>query len=193
MPRTAELSIEEKIQNWLGKEENQKYREPAERAGWITFRKIDGPHGYLSNMAPYGFTARGRRWRTVEHFFQAEKVSGFPDLVEKISQTPSPMMVKRIGRTRVHPATGETVLAADWSKRAEGVMRHGLYLKFLVNSGIRQQLLATGDAVLLEDSARDKHWAIGPQGEGMNRLGCLLMDVREELRREAAAASGKQA
>jgi predicted NAD-dependent protein-ADP-ribosyltransferase YbiA (DUF1768 family) len=43
-------------------------------------------------------------------------------------------------------------------------------------------LLATGDAILIEHTRNDDYWADGGDGSGKNKLGLLLMQVREELK-----------
>jgi predicted NAD-dependent protein-ADP-ribosyltransferase YbiA (DUF1768 family) len=41
--------------------------------------------------------------------------------------------------------------------------------------------LNTGNIALAFDDNREKYWSIGLRGEGQNRLGNLLMQVRDEL------------
>ena len=43
-------------------------------------------------------------------------------------------------------------------------------------------LLATGETLLVEHTANDNYWADGGDGSGKNRLGQLLMRLRDELR-----------
>ncbi len=57
-------------------------------------------------------------------------------------------------------------------------MKNGLRAKFTQNSDLKEKLLATGNAVLHEDSPTDMIW--GAKGKDM--LGKLLMQIREELR-----------
>ncbi len=46
-------------------------------------------------------------------------------------------------------------------------------------------LVGTGDAILVEHTAKDDYWGDGGDGRGKNRLGKILMQVRDELRRDA--------
>jgi N-glycosidase YbiA len=48
--------------------------------------------------------------------------------------------------------------------------------------GRSRQLLETGDACIVEHTARDRYWADGGDGSGRNMLGRLLMRVHDELR-----------
>jgi predicted NAD-dependent protein-ADP-ribosyltransferase YbiA (DUF1768 family) len=47
---------------------------------------------------------------------------------------------------------------------------------------LTEEILNTSDHVLVEHTANDSYWADGPDGNGQNMLGQLLMQVRDELR-----------
>jgi ribA/ribD-fused uncharacterized protein len=68
---------------------------------------------------------------------------------------------------------------ADWEKVKEDVMYEGLRLKFEVHKDLCEKLLETGDKKLVEHTINDKYWADGGNGSGKNRLGILLMRLRE--------------
>ena len=55
-------------------------------------------------------------------------------------------------------------------------------MKFNQNPEIAKGLLATGDAILIEHTRNDAYWADEGDGSGKNKLGLLLMKVREELK-----------
>eukprot|EP00887_Chlorella_sp_A99_P005960 scaffold29.g5960.t1 len=55
-----------------------------------------------------------------------------------------------------------------------------------VHADLRQKLLATGNALLLFDGRDDFQWGCGYDMSGANRLGELLMAVRQECAQEAA-------
>lgn len=59
-------------------------------------------------------------------------------------------------------------------------MLHGLRRKF-THPKLARVLLATGERPLAENSPTDAYWGVGPTGDGRNRLGVLLMQVRGEL------------
>ena len=61
-------------------------------------------------------------------------------------------------------------------------MLQALRMKFSQNPEISKELLATGDAILIEHTRNDDYWADGGDGSGKNKLGLLLMQVREELK-----------
>ncbi len=55
-------------------------------------------------------------------------------------------------------------------------------MKFSQNPEIAKELLATRDAIIIEHTQNDAYWADGGDGSGKNKLGFLLMQVREELK-----------
>ena len=76
-------------------------------------------------------------------------------------------------------------------------MKRGVKAKFLQNPDIMKELLDTGDALLCECAGHDRIWGIGinlqnsewqdvSNWNGSNYLGIILMEVREELRKEQA-------
>ena len=114
-------------------------------------------------------------WRTSEHYFQAQKFVRDEDRLA-ILQQPSPMIAARIGRDRSRP------LRPDWDAVKDEVMRKALRAKFGQHASLRELLLSTGDAELVEHTANDSYWADGGDGTGKNVLGQLLMQLRDELR-----------
>jgi hypothetical protein len=142
----------------------------------ICFYGVRDAYGYLSNFWPAPIACDGALWPTTEHYFQAQK---FTDLAhrEAIRRVASPMIAARMGRSRARP------LRSDWEAVKDDIMLAALRAKFTQHADLRAHLLATGDALLIEQSARDAYWADGGDGQGLNRLGASLMQVREELRR----------
>ena len=63
-------------------------------------------------------------------------------------------------------------------------MYEGLVLKYTQNKELKKKLLDTKDSKLVEHTKKDKYWADGGNGTGQNKLGILLMRVREEIKKE---------
>ena len=64
-------------------------------------------------------------------------------------------------------------------------MAYVLHLKFRQHPELGNLLIATGDAELIEGNIwRDTYWGVC-NGVGKNRLGELLMQLRNELRQES--------
>jgi len=137
--------------------------------------RFDGDHACFSNFHPSEITYLGLKFPTVEHAFQASKtlVSAEQEAI-RIAATPG--KAKRLGR--------KATLRDDWEQLKDGVMRHLLLLKF-EDPVLQALLLATGDAVLIEGNDwKDTYWGTC-NGEGQNRLGKLLMDVRDIYHKNA--------
>jgi hypothetical protein len=60
-------------------------------------------------------------------------------------------------------------------------MRDALLAKFTQHVDLRAKLIATGSQRLVERSDADAYWGDGKHGHGRNRLGHLLMEVRDYL------------
>jgi N-glycosidase YbiA len=144
----------------------------------IFFFSRNSEFSAFSNFAPYGFEQEGIFWPTVEHYFQAQKFPGahMAPYRDRIRGAPSPQAAKVLGRSEKFP------LRSDWDRVKENIMRHALRRKF-ENPELRTLLLSTGKRLLVEDSPYDSYWGRGKSGNGRNRLGVLLMELREELRK----------
>jgi predicted NAD-dependent protein-ADP-ribosyltransferase YbiA (DUF1768 family) len=72
----------------------------------------------------------------------------------------------------------------DWDEVKEQAMLAGVWAKFSQNQSFARQQLATGDATIIEGNYwGDLYWgADATTGEGLNRLGVILMQVRDALR-----------
>ncbi len=141
----------------------------------VRFYGTRDEHGYLSNFAAYPLELGGQLWPTSEHYFQAQKFAG-SEHEQAIRSAKSPAIAARMGRSRKRP------LRADWESVKDEVMLAALRAKFTQHATIRDQLLATGDARIIEHTRNDRYWADGGDGSGKNRLGELLERVRDELR-----------
>lgn len=75
-----------------------------------------------------------------------------------------------------------------WYTGRDEVMLKAVREKFYQNPDLRKILISTGDAVLIEASPTDSYWGAGKDGKGVNKLGKILMQVRDELRDELRAS-----
>ncbi|MEJ6395362.1 NADAR family protein [Gymnodinialimonas sp. 2305UL16-5] len=141
----------------------------------IYFYAQTDAYSEFSNFAPYGVEMDGVYWSTVEHYFQAQKF-GDPDYAEQIRRAAKPKDAKALGMTRALP------LRPDWEEVKDGVMYDAVSKKFRTHAGPRDLLLGTGEARIVENAPMDAYWGCGPDGQGLNRLGEILMRVRAELR-----------
>jgi len=110
---------------------------------------------------------------TVEHLFQSLKATSEEERL-KILSAESASEAKYLGR--------HCKLREDWENIKDDVMYFCLRKKFIGNPDLTQKLLDTGDEELVEgNNWGDKYWG-KVKGIGKNKLGQLLMKVREELK-----------
>ncbi len=134
-----------------------------------------GKHRFLSNFYPAEFIWDDIKWKHSEGAFQAAK-SLDRKLRLAMSEVKSASETKRIGK-RVD-------LRPHWLEVRDHIMLEIVRAKFHQNVVLRVKLLATGDAHLEEgNSWNDRYWGICPagSGNGQNKLGTILMLVREEM------------
>ncbi|TVP65239.1 MAG: NADAR family protein [Nodularia sp. (in: Bacteria)] len=132
-------------------------------------------YGCFSNFSPHGFELDNLYWYTSEHYFQAQKFVGTFH-VEQIRLVKTPNDAAKMGRESSRP------LRQDWEKVKDDVMRKAVMRKFATHQYIREILLATDNKEIVENSPIDYYWGCGSDGSGKNRLGIILMEVREILR-----------
>lgn len=143
----------------------------------ILFYNTDKPYGEFSNFSRHAIELDGAIWPTSEHYFQAQKFAG-TEFAEEVRTQPTPMLAAKMGRRRDLPFRG------DWDAVKDDVMRVALRAKFTQHPELRELLLGTGDSEIVEHTKNDAYWADGGDGSGRNRLGELLMELREFLRAE---------
>ena len=71
---------------------------------------------------------------------------------------------------------------SDWDSVKDDVMLKALRCKFTQHPNLMKKLWETGDRELIEHTTNDSYWADGGGGgKGLNKLGKLLMKVRDEI------------
>lgn len=161
--------------------------------GGQNFRGI-GPSS-LSNFAPTDFRITFNKMGEV-HFSSSEqafmflKAHYFKDakILNEIKLLGyNPKMAKALGRKV------KNFDQAAWDGVCEQLMYLAIKFKFIENGPLRDYLLSTGDSILVEASPYDRIWGCGlglrddykdyTKWTGENKLGFLLMVLREELRK----------
>lgn len=130
-----------------------------------------GQYEFLSNFSPAIVTFEGKEYPTVEHAYQAAKT-----LSEAyrfyVGIAPTAGEAKKRGR--------RVPIREDWNQVKIVIMRELLRQKFTCPN-LKSQLLATGDAELVEGNWwGDTFWGVC-NGTGDNHLGKLLMELRKSL------------
>ncbi len=148
--------------------------------------------GEFSNYFKSPINIDGKYYETVEHYFQSQK---FPNTdyseIIRTQNTPNKAKIlasqKRGGgykwRTDLNSIIDShkhLVLREDWEEVKDSIMFRGLQAKFKTKE-FKNILQATGDKEIREVSPRDYYWGTGKNGTGLNKLGKLLMKLRNEL------------
>lgn len=136
--------------------------------------KIDcfyGSYAFLSNFYSCMVEYDGLLYRNSEAAFQAAKT--MDKKMRKVFTELSPSSAKYLGR--------HIQLRGDWEDVKDNIMYEIVYNKFSNNLDLRNLLHDTGDSELVEGNWwNDKYWGMC-NGEGQNKLGKILMRVRDEL------------
>ena len=135
------------------------------------------------------FIVEDKQYHTTEQYMMANKALLFGDfeMYQEIMQSYNPHDCKKLGR-KVRGFEPEL-----WDISKYDIVVKGNKAKFSQNENLREFLLSTGDAILVEASPYDKIWGIGldreqaekggvEQWNGENLLGCALMETRDWLR-----------
>jgi ribA/ribD-fused uncharacterized protein len=146
----------------------------------INFYTTTGDYGCFSNFSKHSIHLNRKRWPTTEHFFQAQKFHG-TEFEDRVRLCKTAREAANMGRSRKLP------LRRDWESVKDQVMLEALRAKFAQHEELKAILLGTGDARLVEHTEKDSYWGDGGDGSGKNRLGQLLMQVREELQAETGS------
>lgn len=133
-----------------------------------------GKYHFLSNFYSSPIVIKGvGTVETVEHAFQGFKTVD-EEQARKIFQASTAAKAKELGKT--------VKLRENWQEIKDEIMYSMVKLKFKTHKDLRDRLLATGNATLIEGNTwGDKYWGVC-KGEGKNMLGVILMNIREEFR-----------
>jgi ribA/ribD-fused uncharacterized protein len=129
-----------------------------------------GEYYFLSNMYPH--SAIGK---SVEHYFQAAK-STSPEDYQYVVDAVDGYEARTRGK--------KILMRDDWSECKEDVMHNEIGIKFYCYPSLAKLLLDTGDEELVEGNIwGDRYWGVDIKTNvGENKLGKILMKIREELR-----------
>ncbi|MGH8611969.1 MAG: NADAR family protein [Gammaproteobacteria bacterium] len=159
--------------------------EPASRAlvSEIRFyRANEKPYGAFSNLFRRPMLFEGCEYPTAEHAYQAGKALE-PEVRDWILSAPTPSLVAMAAHGLY---TWDVV--PNWSNIKFDRMRRVLRAKFTQHEDLKQLLLSTSEARLVEagkiGNAVNRTWG-EVNGKGLNMLGILLMEVRAELSKDA--------
>ena len=130
---------------------------------------------YLSNMYPCVLKLRihGKPYifKSAESAFQSMKnPSRISEFVELNGYD-----AKKLGkRVNIRP---------DWNDVKDTMMLNILRAKFMQNPDLQKRLMLSTYEIVEDNSWGDTYWGVC-NGTGQNKLGVILMQVREELRKQ---------
>lgn len=138
------------------------------------------PYYETSYFALHNFSANtveidGVVYPTAEHAFHALK---FDDdrIRQEIITSSSPVAAFHLGK-KYKPQR-----RSDWNDIKVGVLENIIRHKAAQNPDVKEALLLSGDEQIVEVNPHDDFWGNGPEGNGMNHTGKILMKIRDELR-----------
>jgi ribA/ribD-fused uncharacterized protein len=148
------------------------------------YRASEKPYGAFSNLYRRPIEFEGEVFATSEHAYQAGKARK-PEVRKWLLAAPSPALLAMAAHGLYY-----WDIAPGWSKTKFDRMREVLRAKFTQHADLKDLLLSTGEARLVESATVDNEvnrlWG-EVNGTGRNKLGILLMEIREDLRRESAS------
>lgn len=133
--------------------------------------KFDGDFAFLSNFYDTKVKFYDVTFNNSEAAFQAQKCSDRRQIKNFVGITASAS--KKLGR--------KVELREGWDNLKDQVMYEIVKAKFEQNTRLAYALLKTGDTILIEGNTwGDRYWG-QVDGVGENKLGKILMRVRDEL------------
>lgn len=146
------------------------------------FKKTHEQWGEYSNMASgFPIIVNNTMIRSSEALYQALKFTNYPEIQLKIISEKSPMTAKMVGKPY------KEMIRADFEDIKIRLMKWCVRAKLLSNyEKFKYLLLASGNKSIVEESRRDSYWGAKPNMNGsligVNVLGRILMELREELK-----------
>lgn len=154
------------------------------------YRASEKPFGAFSNLFRREIEFEGEVFATSEHAYQAGKARK-PEVKAWLMAAPSPALLAMAAHGLYY-----WDISPGWSRTKFDRMRGALYAKFTQHEDLRELLLSTGEARLIETATVDNEvnrlWG-EVNGHGKNMLGQLLMELREKLRSEQENERVRQA
>lgn len=143
----------------------------------IHFYDRNKPHYGFTNFSDHSVKYKGQVYPTSEHLFQSLKfVDRQPYVAELIRLSARPRDAFDLAHQHRH------LVRDDWFQVNIRFMDDVLWHKFTQHDDLKRELLATGDAELIEASDNDSFWGWGADHKGRNELGKALMRLRMKLR-----------
>ena len=142
------------------------------------YRSNEKPYGIFSNLYPSPVHFEDKLYPTAEHAYQAGKARK-PEVRDWILSAPSPALAAMAAH-----GLYTWDVTPNWAEIKFDRMRRVLRAKFEQHPDLREILLSTGQARLVEagtvNNAVNRLWG-EVNGVGQNMLGVMLMELRAEF------------
>lgn len=141
-------------------------------------KEFKNQYFFLSNFYEYPIYYNKLVFCNAEAAFQAQKAINEKDQYKFINLNAS--QARKLGKT--------IQLRKDWEEIKDNVMYEIVKRKFTINKELQQKLLETKEEELIEGNWwHDTYWGVDSKtGIGQNKLGKILMKVREEVKNNNA-------
>lgn len=146
------------------------------------FKKTHEAWGEYSNMASgFPIVINNTLVRSSEALYQALKFTNFPEIQLKIISEKSPMTAKMVGKPY------KEMIRTDFEDIKIRLMKWCVRAKLISNyERFKHLLLESNNKIIVEESRRDSFWGAKRDMDGsligVNVLGRILMELREELK-----------
>ncbi|KAG6888802.1 hypothetical protein C0995_005822 [Termitomyces sp. Mi166 len=147
----------------------------------ILFYDKNKPYYEFTNFSDHPIKYNGHYYKTSEHLFQSLKfLNTSPHIAMHIRRANTAREAFNIAQAY------KKYQRPDWLQVNIMMMDIALLHKFQQHRNLKNMLLATGDAELIEDSPIDSFWGNGADKLGRNELGKALMRLRGKFQRGEA-------
>ncbi|USN53916.1 MAG: NADAR family protein [Candidatus Nomurabacteria bacterium] len=117
----------------------------------------------------------GQSFPTAEHAYQWQKFRDYPEVKQEILASRSPEMAHRLAQKH------KEKIYKEWHSEKVRIMKEIFCAKVNQNPDVMEVLKKTGDKEIIENSPVDDFWGNGPQKTGLNMIGKIWMEIRNEL------------
>lgn len=139
-------------------------------------KSFQGEYRFLSNFHSVEVNFRGITFNSTEAAYQAAKSKD--KRLDPIFAKLTPYEAKTLGRN--------IIVRGDWDLVKDDIMYQLNWKKYNDNPELKNLLLSTGDQIIQEGNYwGDAYWGVCLRsGEGQNKLGRILMKIRNELQHD---------
>ena len=145
-------------------------------------RQFKGEYAFLNNFYEISVEYRGRIYSNNEAAFQAQKTCD--ERIKQQFENLDPIEARNLGKT--------IPLRKDWEEVKDQIMYEICFAKFSQHPDLMDNIVYTGKRPLEEGNHwNDRYWGT-VNGVGENKLGKILMQIRndEQIRRDKNYGKG---